>query len=178
MCRSTHHARKCRLVSSGPLSQRMAKGCPRSATIASNTRVTLRLAKLVSTSKAKHSLSTHPPRSAPGSPVRTPPHRAESPAPTPGSPKSAPPAAFPSARSVSASSSGSSSRPPDTLDARACGSHALPSGPATHAAADTQSAASPAPTPPAACATAHRCVSSGSGNSTPPSPADRTLAAR
>src|SRR2546428_679145 len=55
ICRSTPHARKCRLVSSGPLSQRIAKGCPRSATIASNTRVTLRLAKLVSTSKAKHS---------------------------------------------------------------------------------------------------------------------------
>jgi hypothetical protein len=33
---------------------------------------------------------THPPRSAPGSPARTPLHRAESPAPTPGSPKSAP----------------------------------------------------------------------------------------
>src|SRR5438094_165249 len=43
ICRSTHHARKCRLVSSGPLSQRIAKGCPRSATIASSTRVTLRL---------------------------------------------------------------------------------------------------------------------------------------
>jgi hypothetical protein len=42
-----------RLVGSGPLSQRIAKGCPRSATIASSTRVTLRLAKLVSTSKAK-----------------------------------------------------------------------------------------------------------------------------
>jgi hypothetical protein len=37
------------------LSQRIAKGCPRSATIASNTRVTLRLAKVVSTSKAKYS---------------------------------------------------------------------------------------------------------------------------
>jgi len=49
ICRSTHQARKCRLVSSGPLSQRIAKGCPRSLTIASNTRVTLRLAKLVST---------------------------------------------------------------------------------------------------------------------------------
>ena len=55
ICRSRHHARKCRRVSSGPLSQRIACGCPRSATMASNTRVTLRLAKLVSTSKAKHS---------------------------------------------------------------------------------------------------------------------------
>src|SRR5713226_5105185 len=55
ICRSTHHARKCRLVSSGPLSQRIAKGCPRSATIASSTRVTRRLAKLVSTSNARHS---------------------------------------------------------------------------------------------------------------------------
>src|SRR5438067_8552928 len=55
ICRSTHHARKCRLVSSGPLSQRIAFGCPRSTTIVSSTRVTLRLAKLVSTSKAKHS---------------------------------------------------------------------------------------------------------------------------
>jgi hypothetical protein len=55
ICRSIHQARKCRLVSSGPLSQRIACGTPRSATIAANTRVTLRLAKLVSTSKAKHS---------------------------------------------------------------------------------------------------------------------------
>src|SRR5271163_1357982 len=53
--RTRDHARKCRLVSSGPLSQRIAFGCPRSATIPSNTRVTLRLVKLVSTSKAKHS---------------------------------------------------------------------------------------------------------------------------
>src|SRR6266849_8028327 len=55
ICRSIHQARKCRLVSSGPLSPRIASGCPRSATIPSNTRVTLRLSNLVSTSKAKHS---------------------------------------------------------------------------------------------------------------------------
>src|SRR5207249_7193975 len=53
--RSIPHARKCRLVNSGPLSQRIASGNPRSATIRSNSRVTLRLAKLVSTSSAKHS---------------------------------------------------------------------------------------------------------------------------
>src|SRR5579885_1827495 len=53
--RSMHHARKCRLVISGPLSQRIASGLPRSATIPSNTRVTRRLAKLVSVSSAKHS---------------------------------------------------------------------------------------------------------------------------
>ncbi len=55
ICRSMHHARKCRLVSSGPLSQRIACGNPRFAMIPSSTRVTRRLAKLVSTSKAKHS---------------------------------------------------------------------------------------------------------------------------
>src|SRR5229473_506587 len=53
--RSIPHARKCRLVNSGPLSQRIASGTPRSATIRSSSRVTLRLAKLVSTSNAKHS---------------------------------------------------------------------------------------------------------------------------
>src|SRR6266436_680342 len=53
--RSIPHARKCRDVNSGPLSQRIASGNPRSATIRSNSRVTLRLAKLVSTSSAKHS---------------------------------------------------------------------------------------------------------------------------
>src|SRR5580704_8019592 len=50
ICRCTHHARKCRLVLSGPLSQRIVFGRPRSATIPSSTRVTLRLSKLVSTS--------------------------------------------------------------------------------------------------------------------------------
>src|SRR5271167_4430515 len=94
----------------------------------------------------------HPPRSAPGSFVHTPPHRAGNPAPTPGSPKSAPPAAFLRARNACASSAGSSVRHPDTRDAPACGSHALPSGPTTHAVADTRSAASPEPTPPAAFA--------------------------
>ncbi len=53
--RSTHHARKCRLLNSGPLSTRIAPGIPRSAMIASNTRVTRRLAKLVSTSNTGHS---------------------------------------------------------------------------------------------------------------------------
>src|ERR1700730_15158686 len=54
-CRSTHQARKCRLVSSGPLSQRILVGRPRWVMISSNTRVTLRLAKLVSTTNARHS---------------------------------------------------------------------------------------------------------------------------
>src|SRR5229473_3187608 len=53
--RSVPHARKCRDVNSGPLSQRIASGTPRSATIFSSSRVTRRLAKLVSTSSAKHS---------------------------------------------------------------------------------------------------------------------------
>ncbi len=101
---------------------------------------------------------THPPHSVPGSPVRTPPHRAQNPAPTPGSLKSAPAAAFPRARNASVSSAESSTLPPDTPDARACDSPPLPSGPTAHAAADTRSAASTAPTPPTACATAHRCA--------------------
>src|SRR5579872_1530120 len=53
--RSMAHARICRDVNSGPLSHRIASGTPRSATIRSSSRVTRRLAKLVSTSKAKHS---------------------------------------------------------------------------------------------------------------------------
>jgi hypothetical protein len=82
------------------LSQRITCGCLRSATIASSTRVTLRLAKLVSTSKAKHSRVYASPRSAPGSLVHTPPHRAGNPAPTPDSPKSAPPAGPPFAHAM------------------------------------------------------------------------------
>ena len=50
-----HHARKCRLVSSGPLSQRIDLGPARCWMISSSTRVTRRLAKLVSTSSARHS---------------------------------------------------------------------------------------------------------------------------
>src|SRR5437867_10154110 len=83
ICRSTPHAKKCRLVSSGPLSQRITFGCPRSATIASSTRVTLRLAKLVSSSKAKP-VCTRPSRSTPGSRARMLPHYAQNPVPTQG----------------------------------------------------------------------------------------------
>ena len=177
ICRSTHHARKCRLVSSGPLSQRIACGRPRSLTIASSTRVTLRLAKLVSTSKAKHSrvnasttLSTRIVR----------PHSTASC--TKSSAHSwfaavAPPAAFPRARNVSVSSAGSSIPPPDTLDARACGLPARPSGPTIHAAADSRIVVSPVLTPPAVLATVHPCASFRSGNSIPPSSAGRTLVA-
>ena len=57
ICCSKHHDRKCRLVSSGPLSQRIDCGLPRPTMISSSTRVTRRLAKLVSTSSARHSLS-------------------------------------------------------------------------------------------------------------------------
>lgn len=120
---------------------------------------------------------THPPRSAPGSPGRTPPHRAESPAPIPGSPPSRRAAVVPRGRNVSASSSGSSTRPPDTRGALACASHALPSGPTTHAAADIRSAVSPAPTPPAAFVAAHPSACSGSDSSILPSSSGRTHAA-
>src|SRR6266852_2898272 len=119
----------------------------------------------------------HPPRSAPGSPFHTPPHRAGNPVPTPGSPKSAPAAAFPRARSVSASSAPASTRPPDTRDALACGSRALLRGPAKYAAADTRSAAWTAPTPPAAFVAAHRYACSGSDSSILPSSSGHTLAA-
>src|SRR5580692_463519 len=132
ICRSTHHARKCRLVLSGPLSQRIVFGRPRSPTIPSSTRVTLRLSKLVSTSSTL--ACTHPPRSVLESLVRTPLHRAQNPAPIPGSPPSAS-SGCPRARNVSASSAGSSPLPPDKPDALACGSHALPSGPTKHAVA-------------------------------------------
>ena len=72
----------------------------------------------------------------------------------------------------------SSTRLPDTPDALACGSPVLHLVAATHAAADTQNAVSIVPTPPTACATAHRCASSGSGNSPPPSPSARKPGAR
>src|ERR1043166_5554693 len=53
--RSSAHARKCRLVNSGPLSQRIASGAPRSATIFSSSRVTRRLGNPLSASSVKHS---------------------------------------------------------------------------------------------------------------------------
>ena len=55
--RSSPQARKWRDVNSGPLSQRSASGLPRSTTTFSNSRVTRRLAKLLSTSRSKHSLA-------------------------------------------------------------------------------------------------------------------------
>jgi hypothetical protein len=54
VCRSSHHARNCRLANSGRLSYLIVCGCPRPTAICSSTHVTLRLAELVSTSKAKH----------------------------------------------------------------------------------------------------------------------------
>jgi len=54
--RSSHQLRKCRLVSSGPLSQRIASGFPRRSITPSSDRVTRRLDKLVSTSKERFSL--------------------------------------------------------------------------------------------------------------------------
>jgi hypothetical protein len=86
-------------------------------------------------------------------------------------------AVVPRGHNVSVSSSESSTRPPDTLDALASGSHALPSGPTTHAAADTRIAVSPAPTPPAAFAAAHHSACSGSDSSILPSSPIRTHAA-
>src|SRR5260370_459370 len=50
-----HHARKWRLLNSGPLSQRIASGFSRSVRIISSARVTRGLAKLVSTSRVRHS---------------------------------------------------------------------------------------------------------------------------
>ena len=115
-----------------------------------------------------------PPRSAPGSPVRTPPHRARNPAPTPGSPQSAPAAAVPT-RAQCFRFFRRKFRPrlpihpmhPLVIHSLR---HLAATAPAT---ADTRTAASPAPTPPAACATLHPCASSGSGNSIPPSPSAR-----
>jgi hypothetical protein len=113
------------------------------------------------------------PHLAPGSLARIPPHRGESPAPTPGLPKSSPEAAVPPAGCVSASSAESSASSPDILDALSCGSHALPNGPAKHAAADTQSVASPAPTPLAAFVAVHCYACSANDSSIPPSSSDR-----
>src|ERR1043166_1170419 len=53
--RSSAHARICREVNSGPLSQRIASGAPRSATIFSSSRVTRRLGNPLSASSVKHS---------------------------------------------------------------------------------------------------------------------------
>jgi hypothetical protein len=94
-------------------------------------------------------------------------------APIPGSPKSAPAAAFPRARNASVSFDGSSAPPRDRSDAVFCGSPVLHPVVTTHAAADTQSAASTAPTPPVACAAVHRCGLSGSSNSLPRFPSAR-----
>src|SRR6202034_4813165 len=116
---------------------------------------------------------THLSRSAPGSFARTPPHRAQNPAPTPGSPKSAPPAAFLPARSACVFCAGWPVPPRGTPDAISCGSRALHFAALTPADADTRSAASTAPTRPVACAAVRRGVWSGSSTSLPPSPSAR-----
>src|SRR5438445_7527154 len=96
-----------------------------------------------------------PLHSAPGLLARTPPHRAQNPAPTPGSPLSRPAAAVRLSGSVCASSAAGSAQPRDTPDAAVCDLPALPSGAVTLAIADSRSAASPALTPPALCAAVH-----------------------
>src|SRR6266478_3506200 len=55
ICLSSHQTIKCRLVNSGPLSQRITSGFPRWLTIQSSTRVTRPLDRPVSTSIAGHS---------------------------------------------------------------------------------------------------------------------------
>ena len=172
-----HQARKCRLVSSGPLSHRIACGVPRSATIPSNTRVTRRLAKLVSTSNARHSRVYASTTLSTRIALRFPLRRARSPAPTPGSPRCRPVAAVRYARSVCASCAGYSAPLPDIPDAPVCGSHLRRCVAAIHASADSRIAASRA-TPPAAVATLHRCACFDNGNWIPPPSADGTPAAR
>jgi hypothetical protein len=85
--------------------------------------------------------------------------------------------ARPCARNASASSAASPTPPPGTPDARACGSPLLPSGAATRAAADTRSAASVVPVPPASRAALHPTAGSDTGNWTPPRSSVRTHAA-
>jgi hypothetical protein len=55
ICCCSHQLRKCREVNSGPLSQRIDRGLPRWLITHSNTRVTRRLDKQLSTSMARHS---------------------------------------------------------------------------------------------------------------------------
>jgi hypothetical protein len=69
--------------------------------------------------------------------------------------------------SACASSAESSVSPRIRSDAVSCGSLVLHFVAATHAVVDSRSAASPAPTPPAGCATVHPSVGSHSGNSIP-----------
>jgi len=87
-----------------------------------------------------------------------------SPAPTPGSPRCAGAAATASVRSASASFDAGTVRLRDRPDTPVCGS--LPRHPAatTHAAADSRSAASPAPVAPLGCATQRLSPSPDSDN--------------
>ena len=178
ICRSTHQARKCRLVSSGPLSQRVLSGRPRSTTISSNTRVTLRLAKLVSTTMRDTLVCKRPRRLVLGWLVHTPPHRARNPASTPDLPLSMFAAADRSAHSVCASFAECLARAPGTRDVPVCGSLLLRFAAAEHAAVDTQTEVSLLPTPPAALATLHRTAWLGTDNSIPLASSEDTLSAR
>src|SRR5450755_249281 len=173
-----HHARKCRLLNSGPWSTPIAPGTPRSTMIPSSTPSPSDWRNSCLLPAPGTPAYTHRPHSAPGSPARTPPHRAQNPAPTPDSPPSAPAAAVLRVRSVFASFAAGSDPPLDTPDAPVYDSLLLPPATAARATADIRSAASPVLTPPSALVTRHRTVSSDSGNSIPPSSAARKPGAR
>lgn len=83
ICRSTHQARKCRLVSSGPLSQRILAGPPRWRMISSNACVSRQPAKLVSAISFRHPACRHRPHSTLGRPIPTTSHRPRNRAPIP-----------------------------------------------------------------------------------------------
>src|SRR6185437_2150638 len=102
-----------------------------------------------------------------------PPRRAQNPEPTPGWPQSAPPAACPRVRNASASFAGSPTPPPDTRDGVFCGSPVLRFVAAARAVVDIRSAASLAPAPPAASATARPSAAIGNDTSSPPPPSAR-----
>ena len=88
ICRSTTTPENARLVSSGPLSQRIAFGCPRSPQSPPALASLFDWRSSCPLPKPNTPACTHPPRSAPGSLVRTPRHHARNPAPTPDSPPS------------------------------------------------------------------------------------------
>lgn len=76
-------------MNSGLLPHRIASGARRSATIFSNSRVTRRLAKLVSSSSTGHSRAYRSITPARETCFRSPPRHAQNPTPTPGSVRSA-----------------------------------------------------------------------------------------
>ena len=176
--RSMHHARKCRLVNSGPLSQRIASGFSRSV------RYHLQRPGHSRTRKAGVHFQC---QTFPRAFIHYAQHADRSPArqrivceiqrPFLVRRRQQRSRANPRAPAFTRFSSHRQPRFPVHAVTPACDSHAPRRPPAKHATADSRNAVSSVPTPPAAPAARHRSACSGNENSIPQSAAARKSAA-